>query len=99
MTPTTGPSPPRDGQIKLFGEPIARLSPEAISHRGVGLVPQGRRIFPSLTVRENLLVARQSRPGTAKPWTLERVFELFPQLRERAQQTAGSLSGGEQQML
>jgi branched-chain amino acid transport system ATP-binding protein len=91
--------PPRDGQINLFGEPIARLSPEVISHRGVGLVPQGRRIFPTLTVRENLVVARRSRPGTTKPWTLERVFDLFPRLQERQPQTAGSLSGGEQQML
>jgi len=88
---------PRAGEIRLFGEPIGRLSPEAISRRGVGLVPQGRRIFPTLTVRENLVVARQSRSGGA--WTLERVFDLFPRLQERAQQAAGSLSGGEQQML
>ena len=88
---------PRAGEIRLFGEPIGRLSPEAISRRGVGLVPQGRRIFPTLSVRENLAVARQSRGGGA--WTLERVFDLFPRLQERAQQAAGSLSGGEQQML
>ena len=88
---------PRAGEIRLFGEPIGRLSPEAISRRGVGLVPQGRRIFPTLSVRENLVVARQSRSGGA--WTLERVFDLFPRLQERAQQAAGSLSGGEQQML
>jgi branched-chain amino acid transport system ATP-binding protein len=65
----------------------------------VGFVPQGRRIFASLTVSENLIVSRRSREGKQKPWTLGRVFELFPRLRERAQQTAGSLSGGEQQML
>jgi len=88
---------PREGEIRLFGEPIARLAPEAIARRGVGLVPQGRRIFPTLTVRENLVVARQSRGGGA--WTLERVFDLFPRLQERSQQAAGSLSGGEQQML
>ena len=91
--------PPRDGEIRLFGERIERCSPEDISHRVVGLVPQGRRVFPTLTVRENLVVARQSRHGAARPWTLERVFELFPRLSERAQQAAGSLSGGEQQML
>jgi len=91
--------PPRDGAVRLFGEAITSLAPETISRRGVGLVPQGRRIFPTLTVRENLVVAQRSRAGLASPWTLERVFELFPRLHERHQQTAGSLSGGEQQML
>ena len=91
--------PPRRGEIRLFGETISRLSPEVISRKGVGLVPQGRRIFASLTVRENLVVAAQSRAGATEPWTLERVLDLFPALRERPQQLAGSLSGGEQQML
>ena len=91
--------PPRAGEIRLFGDSIARLPPEAISRRGVGFVPQGRRIFASLTVSENLIVSRQSRDGSEKPWTLERVFDLFPRLKERERQTAGSLSGGEQQML
>jgi branched-chain amino acid transport system ATP-binding protein len=90
---------PQDGEIKLFGEPIAGLSPERISHLGIGLVPQGRRIFPSLTVRENLMVAQQRVGTTAKPWNLERIYELFPGLRERHAQFAGTLSGGEQQML
>ena len=62
-------------------------------------MPQGRRIFANLTVRENLSVSRQKRKGIAVPWTLERVMELFPRLKERLQQAAGSLSGGEQQML
>jgi branched-chain amino acid transport system ATP-binding protein len=91
--------PPRWGKIQLFGEEIAGLQPEVISRKGVGLVPQGRRIFPSLNVRENLTVARQREASTAKPWTLERIFEMFPRLRERQNQMAGSLSGGEQQML
>jgi branched-chain amino acid transport system ATP-binding protein len=91
--------PPRDGAVRLFGEAITRLAPETISRRGVGLVPQGRRIFPTLTVRENLVVAQRLRAGAASAWTLERVFELFPRLHERHQQVAGSLSGGEQQML
>jgi branched-chain amino acid transport system ATP-binding protein len=85
---------PRGGEIRLFGEPIARLSPEAIARKGVGLVPQGRRVFPKLTVEENLIVA--ARRGK---WTRNAVFELFPRLRERKHQYAGSLSGGEQQML
>jgi branched-chain amino acid transport system ATP-binding protein len=90
---------PRDGEIKLFGEPIEGLSPERISHLGIGLVPQGRRIFPSLTVRENLIVARQRARATGEPWNVERIYALFPRLRERHAQFAGTLSGGEQQML
>ena len=99
MNAVIGFVPPRDGEIRLFGETISRLSPEAISHKGIGLVPQGRRVFPTLTVRENLIVARQSRTSANGQWTLERVLELFPSLHERQQQHAGSLSGGEQQML
>jgi len=90
---------PRDGEIRLFGEAIQRLPPEAISRLGVGFCPQGRRIFPTLSVRENLIVARRKRDDSANAWTLERVFDLFPKLSERTQQQAGSLSGGEQQML
>jgi branched-chain amino acid transport system ATP-binding protein len=99
MSTIIGFLPPRDGEIRLFGDPITRLAPEAISRRGVGFVPQGRRIFPSLTVQENLIVSRQSRGVAVKSWTIERVLELFPRLQERLQQAAGSLSGGEQQML
>ena len=90
---------PREGEIRLFGEPIEGLSPEHISHLGIGLVPQGRRIFPSLTVRENLVVARQREAASTRPWRVERIYELFPRLRERHAQLAGTLSGGEQQML
>src|ERR1700760_85491 len=90
---------PKEGEIRLFGEAIGGLSPERISHLGIGLVPQGRRIFPSLTVRENLIVARQREQSTAKPWNVRRIFELFPRLEERHAQMAGTLSGGEQQML
>src|SRR4030081_3639220 len=90
---------PRDGEIRLFGESIEGLSPERISHLGIGLVPQGRRIFPSLTVRENLLVAQQRESTTTKPWNVERIYSMFPRLRERHAQYAGTLSGGEQQML
>ena len=90
---------PRNGEIRLFGESIEGLSPERISHLGIGLVPQGRRIFPSLTVRENLVVAQQRESTTGKPWNIERIYDLFPRLRERHGQFAGTLSGGELQML
>jgi branched-chain amino acid transport system ATP-binding protein len=90
---------PRTGNIRLFGEAIGGLSPERISQLGIGLVPQGRRIFPSLTVRENLTVAQQRQGSTAKPWSVDRIYEMFPRLRERHAQFAGTLSGGEQQML
>jgi len=90
---------PREGEIRLFGEPIAGLNPERIAHLGMGLVPQGRRIFPSLTVQENLIVARQRRRESSTPWNLDRIYDLFPRLRERHGQFAGTLSGGEQQML
>src|SRR3979411_3170952 len=90
---------PRDGEIRLFGESIEGLNPERISHLGIGLVPQGRRIFPSLSVRENLMVAQQRVSATTKPWGLDRVYDMFPRLRERHAQFAGTLSGGEQQML
>jgi branched-chain amino acid transport system ATP-binding protein len=90
---------PREGEIRLFGERIEGLSPERISHLGIGLVPQGRRVFPSLTVRENLIVARRHRNAGAKLWTIERIYDMFPRLRDRHAQFAGTLSGGEQQML
>jgi branched-chain amino acid transport system ATP-binding protein len=96
MNAVIGFLPPRQGEIRLFGERIGRLSPEAIARKGVGLVPQGRRVFPTLTVKENLAVAFQRRNSK---WNLARVFELFPRLKERTEQHAGSLSGGEQQML
>jgi branched-chain amino acid transport system ATP-binding protein len=90
---------PKEGDIRLFGEAIGGFSPERISRLGIGLVPQGRRIFPSLTVRENLVVAQQRESSTKRPWDVERIYELFPRLRERHAQFAGTLSGGEQQML
>jgi branched-chain amino acid transport system ATP-binding protein len=85
----------RNGSVALFGEPIAALPPEAIARRGIGLVPQGRRVFASLSVRENLTVAARG----DGPWGLRAIYEAFPRLREREGQAAGSLSGGEQQML
>jgi branched-chain amino acid transport system ATP-binding protein len=108
MNVAVGLLPPRSGMVELFGAPVTRLAPEDIAARGVALVPQGRRIFRSLTVRENLTVAaRRSaarRNGNgAQPrrpdWTLDSVFTMFPRLGERRRQMAVHLSGGEQQML
>ena len=89
---------PRRGSVAVYGTPVAGRPPEAIAAQGVALVPQGRRIFRSLTVRENLAVAAR-RASQPNPWTLERVFGTFPRLDERRKQYAGTLSGGEQQML
>ena len=97
MSAIIGFVPPRKGAIRLFGEPIAGLAPERIARKGVGFVPQGRRVFQTLSVKENLQVSE--RRGSFSNWNLASVFELFPQLEERAGQAAGSLSGGEQQML
>ncbi len=92
--------PPRRGAVALFGEPIAGLAPETIARKGVGLVPQGRRVFRNLSVDENLRVAaRPPVAGTKTGWSLDRVYGTFPRLRERRTQAAGLLSGGEQQML
>ncbi|HEX7968142.1 MAG TPA: ABC transporter ATP-binding protein [Stellaceae bacterium] len=100
MHVTVGLLPPRRGSVALFGASVTARSPEIIAARGVALVPQGRRIFKSLTVRENLTVAgRKPRTGARHPWTLATVFATFPRLAERQSQTAGYLSGGEQQML
>ena len=90
---------PRRGSISLYGENVAGLAPDAIARKGICLVPQGRRMFRTLTVRENLMVAAQARKAAGSGWSIDRVFELFPRLAERAAQLAGSLSGGEQQML
>src|SRR5256886_11235618 len=97
MSAIIGFLPPRKGAIRLFGEPIAGLAPERIARKGVGFVPQGRRVFSTLTVRENL--RGSERRSAASAWNLARVFELFPQLAARAEQVAGSLSSGEQQIL
>jgi len=89
-----GFTPPRAGRVRFEGQAIERWPAYRIARRGLALVPQGRRIFAPLSVRENLLLGARA-PG----WTLERVFGLFPRLRERQGQLGGTLSGGEQQML
>jgi len=100
MHVAVGLLPPRRGAVTVYGRQVTGRAPEAIAALGVALVPQGRRVFKSLTVRENLAVAgRRPRGGLPMLWTLETVATLFPRLRERGKQLAGSLSGGEQQML
>jgi branched-chain amino acid transport system ATP-binding protein len=91
---------PRRGSVAVHGVAVTGCSPEAIAAHGVALVPQGRRIFRSLTVTENLTVAgRKPSDRRAALWTFERVCAMFPRLSERREQYAGHLSGGEQQML
>ena len=92
-----GFTPPRRGRIVLKGEEITRLPAHEIARRGVGLVPQGRRIFPSLGVGEHLQIGE--RAGNRSGWSVARVLELFPRLRERLTNRGNKLSGGEQQML
>jgi branched-chain amino acid transport system ATP-binding protein len=89
----------QSGEIRFRGERIDGLAPYRIARLGLGLVPEGRQIFPNLTVRENLLMVVSTRATDAKSWTVERVFELFPRLRERTSNLGNQLSGGEQQML
>ncbi|CEJ13444.1 High-affinity branched-chain amino acid transport ATP-binding protein LivF [bacterium YEK0313] len=90
----------RTGRIAVAGQDIATLAPEAISRMGVALVPQGRRVFRSLTVEEHLAVARRTSPPAGRAiWTREQIYSLFPRLKERRSHLAGLLSGGEQQML
>jgi branched-chain amino acid transport system ATP-binding protein len=100
MSVIVGLLAPRRGRVELFGVPVTGKPPEAIVASGVALVPQGRRIFRSLTVRENLMVAaRKPAPGASFAWNVGTVFATFPGLGERHNQSAGVLSGGEQQML
>ena len=90
---------PKGGQIRFGDKDITGSAPEKVARLGAGLVPEGRQIFRTLTVRENLVATAANRGKRANPWTLERVYDLFPRMRERADQSAGTLSGGEQQML
>ncbi|MBM3385899.1 MAG: ABC transporter ATP-binding protein [Betaproteobacteria bacterium] len=91
--------PSRSGAILFDGKPVRGLASYRVAQAGLGLVPEGRQIFPNLTVRENLVATAAIRAGGASSWTLERVYALFPNLRERAANYGNQLSGGEQQML
>ncbi len=95
----TSLSPPRSGKITFAGEDITRVPAHEIVSRGIALSPEGRHCFPRMTVRENLELGAFRRQGDGVSEDLERVFELFPRLQERERQKAGTMSGGEQQML
>jgi branched-chain amino acid transport system ATP-binding protein len=94
-----GLNPPRAGSVAFQGRQVAGLPPDTIARRGIGLVPEGRQIFPTLSVRENLVATAANRTGHTQPWNLDSIYALFPRLRERANQSGRTLSGGEQQML
>jgi len=89
----------REGVVLVSGEDMSRSAPHRIAQRGIGYVPEGRGIFPNLTVRENLVMAARPAPEATPAWTLERVLALFPRLAQRIGHAGGALSGGEQQML
>ena len=91
--------PPAAGAITFDGRPIAGLPPHRIARAGIGLVPEGRQIFPNLTVRENLVATAHNDSAAPEPWTLERVLDRFPLLGARINGMGSELSGGEQQML
>lgn len=88
---------PRTGTVSLRGDSIGGIGAETVVRRGVALVPEGRRLFPSLTVEENLLMGAQAKRGGS--WSLERIYQLFPNIAERKRNLGGALSGGQQQMV
>ncbi|WP_441233376.1 ABC transporter ATP-binding protein [Bradyrhizobium sp. 930_D9_N1_4] len=94
-----GLTPARSGTIRFAGAEVRELPSYRIAKLGVGLVPEGRQIFPNLTVRENLVAAAADRFGSPNPWTLAAIYVMFPRLAERAANMGNQLSGGEQQML
>ena len=89
----------RDGRIQLFGHDVSRARPHEVARRGVAYVPEGRGVFPNLTVRENLVMAARTATDPHRAWTYERVMQTFPRLAERVGNLGAQLSGGEQQML
>lgn len=89
----------RGGSVRFLGERIDQLPADRIARMGMAVVPEGRQIFATLSVQENLLAFASNRSRSAEPWTLERVYHLFPRLKERARNMGNQLSGGEQQML
>lgn len=94
-----GLTPPRAGTVRFKGTELQGRPSYAVARSGLALVPEGRRIFPNLTLRENLVATAANRDKRADPWTVERVFVMFPTLAERADNMGNALSGGEQQML
>lgn len=94
-----GLTPPHSGTITFDGQRIAGCPSHVIANRGIGLVPEGRHIFPNLTVEENLIATARNRFKSPSPWTVERIYDLFPSLKARKRNMGNQLSGGEQQML
>jgi len=94
-----GLTPPQSGEVVFRGERVSGLRAFRICRKGIGFVPEDRRCFPDLTVRENLEVASRREKAVAIPWTIERIYALFPRLQERERNLGSQLSGGEQQML
>jgi branched-chain amino acid transport system ATP-binding protein len=94
-----GLTPPRSGEIRFFGQPINGLQPFELTRRRIGFVFEDRRIFPDLTVRDNLEIAEIKRQNKEAGWTIERIFEIFPVLKRLEKNRGMNLSGGEQQML
>ena len=94
-----GLTPAFAGTVRFCGERVEGFSPDRIARMGLAVVPEGRQIFPTLSVQENLLAFAANRNSSANPWTLERVYALFPRLAERHRHMGNQLSGGEQQML
>src|SRR5512142_1604868 len=94
-----GLTPARSGHVRFADQEVRGLPSYRIAQLGIGLVPEGRQIFPNLTVRENLVAAASNRLGASDPWTLEKIHLMFPRLAERASNMGNQLSGGEQQML
>jgi len=94
-----GLTPARAGTVRFSGHDVRSLASFRIAQLGIGLVPEGRQIFPNLTVRENLVAAAANRLAGSDPWTLEKIHALFPRLAERGNNMGNQLSGGEQQML
>jgi branched-chain amino acid transport system ATP-binding protein len=94
-----GLTPAFAGSVRFCGERVESFSPDRIARMGLAVVPEGRQIFPTLSVQENLLAFAANRNSSTNPWTLERVYALFPRLAERHRHMGNQLSGGEQQML
>jgi len=90
---------PKAGEVNFLGRPIHGLPSYRVAQTGIGLVPEGRQVFPNLTVRENLVATASKRGGSGDPWTLQTILDLFPHLAGRQRVLGGALSGGEQQML
>jgi branched-chain amino acid transport system ATP-binding protein len=94
-----GIAPPRAGTIQFAGRFLQGLPPYRVAQAGLGMVPEGRQVFPNLTVRENLVATAANRAAHSAPWTVEKIFDLFPPLAARRSSMGSQLSGGEQQMV